>query len=84
MFKRRNTMNDAERHVTIDHSLEDVCLNTYTDDVLGVLASHRQSLASGHAQSMPANPSLLKEQILKSRFRVADLGSGSKVYNFVS
>jgi len=79
---------DAKRNVTIDHSvMEDVCRNTYSSDVLKVIVAKRQTLSStssgggggGGTGLGGMNPSVLKEQIGKQRFRVEQLSPDAKV-----
>lgn len=73
---RRSTM-DSQRNVTIDHSREDFCRNTYSSGVLLLMSTLKQTDAASGSLSAH-NPSLLKDQISKQRYRIAQCEPGCK------
>lgn len=73
MRGRRSTADLRQQHVTIDHSLDDVSSNSYSESLQRLLAV-RKSESSFPVQSMPSlNAALFKEQLCKQRYRVADV-----------
>jgi hypothetical protein len=73
---RRSTM-ESQRNVTIDHSREDFCRNTYSSGVLLLMATLKQTDAAAGSLSA-LNPSLVKDQIAKLRYRTAQCEPGCK------
>lgn len=66
--------------MTIDHSREEQCQNTYSSSVLLLLATLKQTdVATAGSVSASFNPSILKEQISKQRYRVAQYEPDVKV-----
>lgn len=78
---RRNSAFEADQHVTIDHSVEDICQNSYTVGVRSLLAAIKDNeMATVKLNATtPTNPSLLKEQISKQRIRLVEFGPNVKV-----
>lgn len=76
---RRSTL-DSSQNVTIDHSREEQCQNTYSNGVLSLLANLKQTdVATAGSISASFNPSILKEQTSKQRYRIAQYEPNIKV-----
>lgn len=70
---------DTQRNVTIDHSQEDQCPNTYSTGVLLLLATLKQTDLATSGLSASFNTSVFKEQISKPRYRVVQREANIKV-----